>query len=112
MVLEATARRAVEVEILSEWGAAAGVVFGLIGELAFDADGLLAEDGGRGGVFEVAFGEDLAGGLEAAVGAFAGFIGVAAAGVEGVGGAVWVGWHGECGGSWVEGWEGEWAQRR
>jgi hypothetical protein len=49
VVLEATAGGAETVEVLGEGFAAADVVFGLVGNLAFDADALQGVDGGRGG---------------------------------------------------------------
>jgi hypothetical protein len=49
VVLKAAAGGAETVEVLGEGFAAADVVFGLIRDLAFDADVLQGVDGGRGG---------------------------------------------------------------
>jgi hypothetical protein len=97
VVLEAAARGAEVVKVGLEGFAAAWVVFRLARQLAFDADGLQAEDGGRGGGFEIAGVQQLASRREAAVGAISDLFEIGAAGEEGIDGSVGVGGSGEFG---------------
>ena len=92
VVFEAAAGGTETGEVVAEGLAARGGVFGLVGDLAFDADGLQTVDGGGGGGLGVAIWEELAGGFVAAVGTGADFGGGGAAGVERVGGSVGICW--------------------
>ena len=91
VVLEAAAGGPETGEVIAEWLAAVGVIFGLVGDHAFDADGLQAVDGGCGRGLGVAVWEELAGGFVAAVGTGCDFGGSGATGVERVGCSVGVG---------------------
>lgn len=93
VVLEATAGGAETVEVVGKGFAAAGVVFGLVGDLAFDADGLEGVDGGSGAGLCVAIGEESAGGVEAAIGTGGYFGGGGATRVERVGCSIRIGWR-------------------
>lgn len=77
-------------EVLVQGFAAAGVVFGLVRDLAFHADGLQAVDCGGGAGLRVALIEERAGAGVASVGTCGYGGGVVAARVEGVVGLVWV----------------------
>ncbi len=91
MVLEATAGGAEAVEVVCQGVAPAGVVFGLVGDLAFDADVFECVDCGCGGGWRVAVWKELATRFEAAVRTCGDFSGVGAAWVKGIACSVQVG---------------------
>jgi hypothetical protein len=96
VVLEPAAGRAEPVKIVLEWLAAVGVIFGLVGDLAFDTDVQQSVDGCRGGGFGVAVWKKLAGGFEAAVWTGGDLRGSGATWVEWIGRSVGVSWRWCC----------------